>query len=429
MIGSRLPVRWRVTAAFAAVLALVLLAAGAFIFTRMSAELDRALERSLEVRSAEVALLVDRPGLPLSQPGLPTLEADEDVAQILRSDGTVVAASSFAGLTLVDSARLAAALRGPVHWDRPGDEVLDENLRLLAVPVTGKNGTVSISGGTPPEPPGTYVVVVGSSLDERNQSLDALLAAEAVGLAVAVLAGGGAGYAIAGLALRPVREALQRERRFVAEASHQLRTPLTIITSEVELAQLTDGDENAHAATLRSIGEEADRMARLADQLVLLAAADEQRLVGPREPVPIGDLLRAAAERHRPQAAALDRVITVRTDPGLVVAADRARLEVALDSLVENALQHGTGDVQLGGTAVSEQVVLSVRDRGPGFPAAVAAEAFERFRRGSRSSGSGLGLAIVQAVARAHGGQATIAPAADGSTVSISLPQLAERGE
>jgi two-component system, OmpR family, sensor kinase len=415
MIGIRLPVRWRVTAAFAAVLALVLLAAGAFVFTRMSTELDRALERSLEVRSAEVALLVDRPGLPLSRPGLPTLEADEDVAQILRSDGTVVAASSFAGLTLVDSARLTAALRGPVHWDRPGDEALDENLRLLAVPVTGKNGT--------------FVVVVGSSLDERNQSLDALLAAEAVGLAVAVLAGGGAGYAIAGLALRPVREALQRERRFVAEASHQLRTPLTIITSEVELAQLTVGDENTHAATLRSIGEEADRMARLADQLVLLAAGDEQRLVGPCEPVHVGDLLRAAAERHRPQADALDRVITVRADPGLVVPADRARLEVALDSLVENALQHGAGDVQLGGTAVAEQVVLTVRDRGPGFPAAVAAEAFERFRRGSMSSGSGLGLAIVRAVARAHGGQATIAPEADGSTVSISLPQLAERGE
>ena len=412
MFGNWLPIRWRVTAAFAGVLTLVLLAAGTFIFTRMSAELDRALERSLEVRSQQIALLVDRPGLPLSRPGLPTLEADEDVAQILTSDGSVVATSSFAGLTLVDSARLTAALRGPVHWDRPGDEMLDENLRLLAVPVAGRNGT--------------FVVVVGSSLDERNQSLDALLVAEIVGLTVAVLAGGGAGYAIAGLALRPVRQALQRERRFVAEASHQLRTPLTIITSEIELAQLAVGDENAHAATLRSIGEEADRMARLADQLVLLAAGDEQRLVGSLEPVQVGDLLRAAADRHRPHAAALDRVITVRADPGLVVPADRARLEVALDSLVENALQHGAGDVQLGGTALDEQVVLSVWDRGPGFQTAVAAEAFERFRRGSRSSGSGLGLAIVQAVARAHGGQATIDPTADGSTVSISLPRSGE---
>src|SRR3954469_20774423 len=82
---SRLPVRWRVTAAFATALALVLLAAGAFIFLRMSAALARGLERSLEVRFQEVALLVDQPGLPLSRPGTPTLEADEDVAQILKT--------------------------------------------------------------------------------------------------------------------------------------------------------------------------------------------------------------------------------------------------------------------------------------------------------------------------------------------------------
>ena len=457
MILNGLPVRWRVTAAFAAVLALVLFATGAFVFARMSHELDDALLASLQVRSHEVAAQVDRPGLPLSRPGAPTLEADENVAQILRPDGSVVAASTFAGRTLVDSARLAAALRGQVLWDRPGDAVLVEDLRLLAVPVTGKDGT--------------FVVVVGSSLDDRNEALATLLIIEIVGLTAALLAASGAGYAMTGLALRPVealraradkitlsglaaperprlpvppaadeisalgrtlnnmldrlaeartteRDALDRERRFVAEASHQLRTPLTIITSEVELAQLAPGNSDARAAALSSIGEEAMRMARLADQLVLLAAGDEQRLVGPREPVPVEDLLQAAADRHLAPAAALGRTITSRGDAGLVVSVDRARFAVALDSLVENALQHGAGDVELAGTAEAGQVVVSVRDRGPGFTAAVAAEAFERFRRGTRSSGTGLGLAIVQAVARAHGGQASI----DGSTVTISIP-------
>jgi signal transduction histidine kinase len=376
------------------------------VFWRVSAELDRALDRSLQAQAREVTGLVDQVSPNLTLPGEATLEADEQVAQILRDDGTV-AASSFAGVTLLDPGRLQAALTGPVTWDRPGDDVLDEDLRLLAIPVVRASGT--------------YVVVVGSSLDERNETLTALLVAEVVGLAVAVLAAGGAGYAIAGLALRPVREALQRERRFVAEASHQLRTPLTIITSEVELAQLAGG-QDAQAAALRSIGEEADRMARLADQLVLLAAGDEQRLVGPREPVQVEQLLQAVAERHQPKATALGRVTTVRVDPGLLVPADRARLEVALDSLVENALRHGAGDIELDGSGTDREVVLSVRDRGPGFPATVAADAFERFRRGSRSSGTGLGLAIVQAVARAHGGSATIEPTGDGSTVSISLP-------
>jgi signal transduction histidine kinase len=435
MIGSRLPLRWRVATAFTAVLATVVLGIGAFVFWQVSAQLDRALDRSLQARAREVAGLVDQVGPYLTPPGGATLEADEQVAQILRADGSMVAASSFAGVTLLDPGRLQAALAGPVTWDRPGDDALDEDLRLLAIPVTRPSGTVSIpggpppepprtvsiSGGTPPEPPETYVVVVGSSLDERNEPLTALLVAEVVGLAVAVLAAGGAGYAVAGLALRPVRDALQRERRFVAEASHQLRTPLTIITSEVELAQLAGG-QDAQAAALRSIGEEADRMARLADQLVLLAAGDEQRLVGPREPVQVDDLLHAAAERHSARAAALGRSITVLADPGLAVPADRARLEVALDSLVENALQHGAGEIELGGSSTDREVVLSVRDRGAGFPATVAAEAFGRFRRGSRSSGTGLGLAIVQAVARAHGGQASIEPTGDGSAVSIRLP-------
>ncbi|HEV2931083.1 MAG TPA: hypothetical protein VGW74_20570, partial [Propionibacteriaceae bacterium] len=164
MVGNRLPIRWRVTAAFAAVLTMVLFATGAFVFARMSHELDDALEASLQVRAREVSAQVDRPGLPLSEPGAPTLEADEYVAQILRSDGSVVAASSFAGLTLVEGSRLVAALRGPILWDRPGDDLLDEDLRLLAIPVTRDGGT--------------FVVVVGTSLDERNEALATLLIIE-----------------------------------------------------------------------------------------------------------------------------------------------------------------------------------------------------------------------------------------------------------
>ena len=392
---SRLPTRWRVAAAFTAVLATVVLGIGAFVFWRVSAELDRALDRSLQTQAREVAGLVDQVGPNLTPPSGAAREPDEEVAQILRADGTVVA-SSFTGITLLDPGRLHAALGGPVTWDRPGDAVLDEDLRLLAIPVA--------------RPSGIYVVVVGASLDERSETLTALLVAEVVGLAVAALVAGGTGYAIAGLALRPVREALQRERRFVAEASHQLRTPLAIITSEVELAQLAPPDPEGQAATLRSIGEEAQRMARLADQLLLLAAHDDGRLLGPRESVAVSDLLQAVADRHRGPAAALGRSVSVRADDGLAVYADRTRLAAALDGLVENALRHGIGDIDLAGAAHRDEVVLSVHDQGPGLPAGT--ETFDRFRRGAGSSGTGLGLAIVQAVAQAHGGQVTIEPCA-----------------
>jgi signal transduction histidine kinase len=400
MIIRRLPLRWRVTGTFAGVLAVVMVAVSGFVGWRMSVALDQTLDRSLQVRVLEVAALVDQPGLALFPPGGPTLEADENVAQILTSGGTVIAASSFADLTLADPARLRAALEGPVRWDRPGDAALDEDLRLLATAVTRGDQT--------------YVVVVGSSLDERNETLLALLATGVVGLAVALLAAVAAGYVTAGLALRPLQAALTRERRFIAEASHALRTPLAVITTEVELAALAPADAAAQAAALRSVGEEATRMTRLTDQLLLLGAHDERRLRGPREPVEVPTLLEAVAARHWESATSQDRTITVTADPDLVAYADRARLEGALDALVENALRHGVGTVELSAAAADRKVVLRVRDQGDGF----SATAFERFHRGASSTGTGLGLAIVAAVAEAHDGRATVGP---GSQVTVTL--------
>jgi len=399
MIIQRLPLRWRVTGAFAGVLVLVLLAVGGFVWWRMSSVLDQALDRDLRARAAEVGALVDQPGLALFPPGGPTLEADEKVAQILHADGTVVAASSFAGLRLVDPPRLHAALEGTVIWDRPGDEALDEDLRLLATPVNRSE---------------TYVVVVGSSLDERNEALTALLGTGLVGVAVALLAAVAAGYATAGLALSPVRAALTRQRRFVAEASHQLRTPLAVITTEVELAELAP-DPATQAAALHSVGEEARRLTRLTDQLLLLVAHDERRLVSVRQQLPVPALLEAVAARHRRAVADHGRRITVTAEPGLIAYADEDRLASALDALVENALWHGVGIVALTGAAAGRTVLLRVQDEGGGF----ASSTIERFRRGPGSTGSGLGLSIVQAVAEAHGGQASVGP---NSSVTITLP-------
>ena len=399
MIIQRLPLRWRVTGAFAGVLVLVLLAVGGFVWWRMSSVLDQALDRDLRARAAEVGALVDQPGLALFPPGGPTLEADEKVAQILHADGTVVAASSFAGLRLVDPPRLHAALEGTVIWDRPGDEALDEDLRLLATPVNRSE---------------TYVVVVGSSLDERNEALTALLGTGLVGVAVALLAAVAAGYATAGLALSPVRAALTRQRRFVAEASHQLRTPLAVITTEVELAELAP-DPVTQGAALHSVGEEARRLTRLTDQLLLLVAHDERRLVSVRQQLPVPALLEAVAARHRRAVADHGRRITVTAEPGLIAYADEDRLASALDALVENALWHGVGIVALTGAAAGRTVLLRVQDEGGGF----ASSTIERFRRGPGSTGSGLGLSIVQAVAEAHGGQASVGP---NSSVTITLP-------
>lgn len=352
-------------------------------------------------------------------------------------------------------AQLQRALTGAAFVDRPGDAAFDENLRLLATPVA--------------TPEGTLVVVVGASVDEKWEALTALAVAEVLGLVGALLVSSFAGYLVAGFALRPVEalrqraaeitagelasttgpplpvpdvddeigrlartlndmleglrqaqaaelSALARERRFVAEASHQLRTPLSIVKGEVELAELESAESGRQAAALRSIGEETDRLARLTDQLLTLAAHDENQLPLRKQCVLVSDLLERVADRHRSRALSVGRSITVTAPVGLQMSVDELLLSSALDNLVDNALHHGRGPITLTGTATEDGVRLDVLDAGE---KTLAADAFEPFRKGGSSRGVGLGLTIVQVVAQAHDGAVRSGP---GSVISVTVP-------
>ena len=220
-----------------------------------------------------------------------------------------------------------------------------------------------------------------------------------------------------------------RLRRFVGDASHELRTPVTTIRGYAELYRtggLRDDDDLAQA--MRRTEQEAIRMGALIEDLLLLARLDQGRPLD-RAPVAVDDLARDAVADAR--AVAPDRSIEL-DEPieRVVVAGDEFRLRQVLGNLVGNALVHTPA-----GTAVRVSVrrdgdcaVVEVRDEGPGMPSDVAANAFERFYRADASrsrahGGAGLGLAIVQAIVVAHGGAATItsAPGA-GTTVRIELP-------
>ncbi|MGH3339167.1 MAG: sensor histidine kinase, partial [Propionibacteriaceae bacterium] len=333
------------------------------------------------------------------------LEQDETIAHVLTPDGVVVAASSYADVMLLTPDQLEVSANRELFVDRPGDVMVDESLRVFAKPVHAQGET--------------YIVAVTDSLDERAQTLASTLGVEIVGLGAALVASCGVGYWVAGLALRPVealrqraaaisgddladssreplpvspvadevgrlgrtlndmldrigraqsaqRDALQQQRRFLADASHQLRTPLAIIKAEVELAQseTTKGDDLR--ATMASIGEETDRLSRLTEQLLVLAAADEHRLSLNRESLNVRDLLTDMAERGRGRAQLEERTIMVQSDE-TVIAADRQRLEYALGNLMDNALTHGAGNVELVGRRNGDAVEIEVRDHGTGF--------------------------------------------------------------
>ena len=458
---NRLPIRWKLTLAFALALTAVLTAVGVFLYAQVRADVDEAIEHDLRLRADQLSgLLIQSPLSGLATTQSEDLDPNETIAQILATDGRVVAASSHAEVRLLTPEQLQVAGNRELFVDRPADAMHNESLRVFASPVHAQGGT--------------YIVAVTDSLDERAESLASTVGVEVVGLSAALIASCVVGYWVAGLALRPVealrqraaaisgddladakraplpispvddeigrlgrtlndmldrigraqaaqKDALDQQRRFLADASHQLRTPLAIIKTEVELAQSGTTKDNDLRATMASIGEETDRLSGLTEELLLLAAADEERLSLSRESVNVHDLLADVAERGRGRAQLEERTITVQSDRSMILA-DRLRLEYALENLLDNALTHGAGDVELIGKHAADAVEIQVRDHGAGFTDGYLAHPFVRFApTASTGRGSGLGLAIVQAIAEAHGGAVSLSND-HGAAVTLSLP-------
>jgi two-component system, OmpR family, sensor kinase len=411
----RLPVRWQVTLAFAGALAVVLLAVGAFVYLRFETELTNTVDAGLQTRAAEVTALRSSGGSLDDARSPALLDDEESFAQVLSARGDVLDATPGAARVRLSSAELRDAGAGPVFLERSAATVDGEPARLLAVPA-GSDGEV---------------VVVGASLDDRQEAQSALLALMAAGFGAALLLASAAGYWVAGIAQRLTRleraraaerEAVARERRFIADASHELRTPLTTLKSELDVALQRERSPDELRAALGSAREEADRLVALAEDLLVLARADEGELPITREPLDVGALLADVAERRGAHAG---RAIGVAGPPGLVLDADRRALERAVGNLVDNALTHGSGAIELSAADGAGAVRIAVRDHGPGFPPGFADRAFERFARpdaGRSGGGAGLGLAIVDAIARAHGGSVVTSAAAPGARVEIVLP-------
>jgi two-component system, OmpR family, sensor kinase len=434
----RLSLRLRLTLAFALVMALVLGVTGLFVYRFFRSDLNTSIDNSLRSRSEAVAALVRDADGP-SDVSLRGVAGDpDDFAQVLMPDGAPIASTPEIGRRrLLGSGTLRRALAGPVVVEHAQVPALDGRLRMRVVPV-------KIPGGP-------LLVSVGTSLGQRDDSLRTLALLLAGGGAAALLLASVAGYGVATGALRPVeamrrraaaislRErgerlplppssdeiarlgetlnemlarleaAFERERAFTADASHELRTPLAILKSELELALREGRSPEELRAALESAAEETDRLVRLSEDLLAIARLEDGRL--PLRTAPLDAVELASATASRFDSRALEEGRSVRALPGEPIAfqGDRARLDQALGNLVDNALRHGEGDIELAALARDSVVELHVRDHGPGFPPGFIDSAFERFTRadGARSrGGAGLGLAIVAAVAESHGGGA-----------------------
>jgi signal transduction histidine kinase len=237
--------------------------------------------------------------------------------------------------------------------------------------------------------------------------------------------------------LARLEAALERERGFVADAAHELRTPLAVLRAELDYALRYAESEDELRAALRTASEETDRLVQLAGDLLLIATAEEGRIPLRTEPLDARELLESVRNRFASRAEAQGPPIAIAAPPELTFYGDRLRLEQALGNLVDNALRYGGGPLTLLATEVDMHIELRVRDEGPGFPPEFLPRAFQRFTRpdAHRSGpGAGLGLAIVETIARAHHGEATAANRPDGGAdvtirVSGSANGLAARGQ
>jgi signal transduction histidine kinase len=217
---------------------------------------------------------------------------------------------------------------------------------------------------------------------------------------------------------------LARQRAFVADASHELRTPLTSVLANLEL--LAEELEGEQAETAQAALRSTRRMRRLVGDLLLLARADAER-VQPQRATDLADIVTEAAGELGPFAD--DHELTIDVEPA-VVAGVRDDLHRLALNLVENALRHTPPGTTIRASTSTEngRAKLIVEDDGPGIPADLRGNLFERFVRGGRDGGrgSGLGLAIVRAVAESHGGTVSLEPPTtlSGTRFAITIPAL-----
>lgn len=442
--------RLRTTAAAVLVVAIALLVGAIALVAMVRATLHDGLETAAEERASSLSTQIETSGPPEPRtvnegPGADADEDDPDepadlVWQVMDADGAVVSASQPLGRPLPSEDADRAHLPGADH-------------PYLVLVEEARAGSQE------------YTVVVAASVEEVDDSTAALMAPLVVGLPLLLLLVGGTTWVVATRALAPVegirrevehitgdrlqrrvpeprsrdeihrlartmnqmlarlQDSRARQQQFVADASHELRSPLASLRQTAEVARAHPG-ALPEGELADAVLEESVRMQRLVEQLLVLTRADEGAVVRARHDVDLDDLARAEARRVRRAGLTVDTsgVAAVR------VRGDSTALGQVVRNLVDNAARHASSAVTISARDAGDDVELVVQDDGLGIPPEHRQHVFDRFvrldeARARDAGGSGLGLAIVQEIVAAHGGSVDVSSSPlGGARFVVRLP-------
>jgi heavy metal sensor kinase len=487
VIARRLPIRWRLTLWYALLLAAAMTLFASAVYIGLRQQLYASFDEQLLDQAALVLATIHiKSGVPALAPGAQNAEY---FLRLLAEDGRVIADSDgqFGNVPL-DRAALAAAIAGATRFDLVAvtpDEGRDGELAEPADP--GAQGEPSAQGSqgqqmvrlvTLPvrlddEGPPVGALQVGLDRDDIDEALAQLLTVLAFATPLVLLAAAAGGYLLAGRALAPVAamtllaaritardlsarldlelpddelgrlartfdamlsridDAFARQRRFTGDAAHELRTPLSLMRSQLDLALARPRSAAAYREALRGLDGDVTRMTNLVAALLTLARADAGKLVAERAPFDLAATIDHLGDQYAPLAAAAGVALRCETTPTLLVA-DEDLLVQLLVNLLDNALAYtpAGGAVTVGCRSEDGRGRLWVDDSGQGIGSEHLPHLFDRFYRADAGrsrerGGTGLGLAICQAIVGAHDGSITIDSAPGrGTRVEVVLPGL-----
>ncbi len=422
-------VRFRITALATLIVVVVLAATGVALVVLQRGLLLSAIDESLRQRADDLEAVYGTGGLPETL----GIGADETFVQLTLEDGTAVAGSgNVVGTPITVPADVAAEQVRTAMVPA----VDDDPFRLLARSVEG--------------PGGSAVLLVGGSLDDVRDAGATLARSLTIAIPVVAALLAGLVWWIVGRALRPVEsirrevasisgsdlhrrvpepatgdeierlavtmnamltrveDAGLRQRRFAADASHELRSPLTRMRSELEVDVAHPSSADL-AATHRSVLEEIDRLEHLMDDLLTLARSDAGRMTVELREFDVTEVVAGEIARLR-ETTSFD--VAMESEPKRILG-DPAGISRAMRNLLDNAARHARRRISVDVASRDGSVVISVTDDGPGVPAGSEEAVFERFARldearSAQAGGTGLGLAIVRDIVDRHGGTVAV---------------------